>query len=167
MTLAVKVQIAAADASLPSQRQLSDWALAAWQEEGTRDAEVVVRVTDEAESRRLNHEFRGRDKATNVLSFPFDPVPEIDLNHVGDLVICAPVVAREAAEQGKRTEAHWAHMVVHGMLHLQGYDHETDEQAAEMETLETEILTGLCYPAPYAEDHDGASDSAEKPGGRG
>ena len=166
MTLAVEVQIAAADASLPSQRQLSDWALAAWQEEGVRDAEVVVRVTDEAESRRLNHEFRGRDNATNVLSFPFDPVPEIDLNHVGDLVICAPVVAREAVEQGKQAEAHWAHMVVHGMLHLQGYDHETDEQAAEMETLETQILTGLGYPAPYAEDH-GASGTAEKSGGRG
>ncbi len=166
MTLVVEVQIAAADASLPSQRQLSDWALAAWQEEGARDAEVVVRVADEAESRQLNHEFRGRDKATNVLSFPFDPVPEIDLNHVGDLVICAPVVAREAVEQGKRAEAHWAHMVVHGMLHLQGYDHETDEQAGEMETLETQILTGLGYPAPYAKDH-GASGTVEKPGGRG
>jgi probable rRNA maturation factor len=165
MTLAVEVQIAAADAALPSQRQLSDWALAAWQN-GARDAEVVVRVADEAESRQLNHEFRGRDRATNVLSFPFDPVPEIDLNHVGDLVICAPVVAREAVEQGKRAEAHWAHMVVHGMLHLQGYDHETDEQAAEMETLEKKILTGLGYPAPYAEDH-GASGAAEKPGGRG
>ena len=166
MTLAVEVQIAAADASLPSQRQLSDWALAAWQEEGVRDAEVVVRVTDEAESRRLNHEFRGRDNATNVLSFPFDPVPEIDLNHVGDLVICAPVVAREAVEQGKQADAHWAHMVVHGMLHLQGYDHETDEQAAEMETLETQVLTGLGYPAPYAEEH-GASGMSEKTGGRG
>jgi probable rRNA maturation factor len=166
MTLAVEVQIAAADASLPSQRQLSDWALAAWQEEGVRDAEVVVRVTDEAESRRLNHEFRGRDNATNVLSFPFDPVPEIDLNHVGDLVICAPVVAREAVEQGKQADAHWAHMVVHGMLHLQGYDHETDEQAAEMETLETQVLTGLGYPAPYAEER-GASGTSEKSGGRG
>jgi len=166
MTLAVEVQIAAADASLPSQRQLSDWALAAWQEEGVRDAEVVVRVTDEAESRRLNHEFRGRDKATNVLSFLFDPVPEIDLNHVGDLVICAPVVAREAVEQGKQADAHWAHMVVHGMLHLQGYDHETDEQAAEMETLETQVLTGLGYPAPYAEER-GASGTSEKSGGRG
>jgi probable rRNA maturation factor len=166
MTLAVEVQIAAADASLPSQRQLSDWALAAWQEEGVRDAEVVVRVTDEAESRRLNHEFRGRDNATNVLSFPFDPVPEIDLDHVGDLVICAPVVAREAVEQGKQADAHWAHMVVHGMLHLQGYDHETDEQAAEMETLETQVLTGLGYPAPYAEER-GASGTSEKSGGRG
>ena len=166
MTLAVEVQIAAADASLPSQRQLSDWALAAWQEEGVRDAEVVVRVTDEAESRRLNHEFRGRDNATNVLSFPFDPVPETDLNHVGDLVICAPVVAREAVEQGKQADAHWAHMVVHGMLHLQGYDHETDEQAAEMETLETQVLTGLGYPAPYAEER-GASGTSEKSGGRG
>jgi probable rRNA maturation factor len=164
MTLAVDVQIAKEDASLPSQRQLSEWALAAWQD-GAHDAEVVVRVADEAESRRLNLEFRGRDRATNVLSFPFDPVPEIDLNHVGDLVICAPVVAREAAEQGKQAEAHWAHMVVHGMLHLQGYDHETDEQAAEMEDLETEILTGLGYPAPYAGDHGGASGTAKKPDG--
>ena len=165
MTLAVDVQIVAEDASLPSQQQLSDWAYAAWQD-GARQAEVVVRVTDQAESRQLNHEFRGRDRATNVLSFPFDPVPEIDLNHVGDLVICAPVGAREAIDQGKQAEAHWAHMVVHGMLHLQGYDHETDVQAAEMETLETEILTGLGYPAPYADDH-AASDTAGNSGCEG
>ena len=78
-------------------------------------------------------------------------MPEIDLPHVGDLVICAPVVRHEAAEQGKTLEAHWAHMVVHGMLHLQGYDHDTDDQAHAMETLETTILTGLGYPAPYDE----------------
>jgi probable rRNA maturation factor len=79
-------------------------------------------------------------------------VPQLELNHIGDLVICATVVQREAREQGKAAEAHWAHMVVHGMLHLQGYDHETDPQAEGMEALETDILTGLGYPAPYADE---------------
>lgn len=160
MTLAIDVQLAVDDESLPSEAQLNTWALAAWQNPA-RDAEVVVRVTDEAESRALNHEFRGKDKATNVLSFPFDPIPEIDLDHIGDLVICAPVVEREAGEQGKRREAHWAHMVVHGILHLQGYDHGTDAEAAEMEALETDILTALGYPAPYAAEDTSTGVTAE------
>ncbi len=150
MTLAVEVQRAVDDAEVPSSDQLGDWAQAAWRNT-TQDVEVVLRISDEAESRQLNHEYRGRDRPTNVLSFPYDPVPELDLQHVGDLVICAPVVRREAAEQGKSAEAHWAHMVVHGMLHLQGYDHENDDEAGAMEALETEILTGLGYPAPYDE----------------
>lgn len=165
MTLAIDVQLAVDGDPLPSPEQLNAWALAAWQDQ-PGDAEVVVRVTDEAESRQLNHEYRGKDAATNVLSFPFDPVPEIDLNHVGDLVICAPVVEREAGEQGKRPEAHWAHMVVHGILHLQGYDHETDAEAAEMEALETDILTALGYPAPYAAV-DSAAGTIARPGDGG
>jgi probable rRNA maturation factor len=151
MGLAVDVQWAVEEPSLPSEKQLAAWARAAWRD-GVRDAEVVLRVCGEAESRRLNHEYRGRDSATNVLSFPFEPLPQIGLSHVGDLLICAPVVAREAREQGKPPDAHWAHMVVHGMLHLQGFDHETDAQADAMETLETEILTGLGFAAPYATD---------------
>ena len=151
MALAVEVQLATQTPGLPSEKQLRDWATAAWLDE-LQDAEVVVRVSDEAESRALNHEYRGKDSATNVLSFPFDPVPQLELNHIGDLVICATVVQREAREQGKAAEAHWAHMVVHGMLHLQGYDHETDPQAEGMEALETDILTGLGYPAPYADE---------------
>ena len=149
MTLRVDVQLATDDASLPTQRQLVEWARAAWRG-GSDDAEVVVRAVDEAEGRRLNHEFRGTDRATNVLSFPFEPPPGVELDHLGDLVICAPVVAREASAQGKSAAAHWAHMVVHGMLHLQGHDHETDEQAAEMEARETRILTALGFAAPYA-----------------
>ena len=149
--LAVEVQVVMRGAQLPARQQLVRWARAAWRHP-EQDAEVVVRVTDEAESRRLNHEYRGKDRPTNVLSFPFEPMPGVALEHLGDLVICAPVVAREAAEQGKPADAHWAHMVVHGMLHLQGFDHETDADAAEMETLETEILAGLGYPAPYADD---------------
>jgi len=151
--LAVEIQYVVDAASLPSEAQLGDWARAAWRDD-TRDAELVIRVTDESEIHQLNHEYRGRDSATNVLSFPFDPVPELDLDHAGDLVICAPVVEREAAEQGKPPLAHWAHMVVHGVLHLQGYDHASDRQAEEMETLETMILGRLGYPSPYAADRE-------------
>ncbi len=160
--LTVEVQLTANGHPLPSEAQLRGWAQAAWRDDG-RDAEVVIRVTGEAESRRLNHEYRGRDRATNVLSFPFDPVPEIDLDHIGDLLICAPVVAHEAAEQGKRPEAHWAHMVVHGMLHLQGYDHVSDGQAGEMEALETNILTGLGFPPPYESEPHPCDDGGSGP----
>lgn len=148
MGLRVEVQVATAEAGVPGESRLCAWAQAAWRDPGS-DAEVVVRACDEAESRRLNHEYRGKDGPTNVLSFPYEAMPGMERHHVGDLVICAAVVAREAAEQGKEHEAHWAHMVVHGMLHLQGYDHEGEAEALEMETLETEILTGLGFPAPY------------------
>ncbi len=148
--LAVDVQLADAAAQPPSRQALVRWAKAAWRSD--EDREVVVRVTGEAESRQLNHAYRGKDRATNVLSFPFEAPPGMDIRHIGDLVICAPVVAREASEQRKPLEAHWAHMVVHGMLHLQGYDHETEADADEMEALETDILVGLGYPAPYADD---------------
>jgi len=160
MTLGVDVQLATDDASLPTQRQLIEWARAAWRG-GSDDAEVVVRAVDEAEGRRLNHEFRGSDRATNVLSFPFQPPPGVELDHLGDLVICAPVVAREALQQGKPAQAHWAHMVVHGMLHLQGYDHETDEQAVEMEGRETQILTALGFAAPYAGEQGPAETQSD------
>lgn len=153
MTLEVDVQLALDAPGLPSEADIISWASAAWH--GTDDrADVVVRVTGEDESRRLNLEYRGIDKPTNVLSFPFDPVPEIDFHHVGDLVICAPVVAAEADEQGKSVEAHWAHMVVHGMLHLQGFDHVQADEADEMEALETLILTKMGYPAPYPDDDE-------------
>jgi len=148
MTLTVEVQFAAEDPTIPPKKRLIAWARAAWRDLGL-DAEVVVRVVDEAESRQLNRDYRHIDRSTNVLSFPFEPVPQVEIEHLGDLVICAPVVGREAREQGKESTAHWAHMVVHGMLHLQGYDHEREAQAEEMETLETQILTGLGYPAPY------------------
>lgn len=150
MGLEVSVQYASAQGDLPRAEQLRDWAAAAWR--GTADGEVVVRICDEEESRRLNQAFRRKDKPTNVLSFPYDRQPEIDVHHIGDLLICAPVVAREAAQQGKGGAAHWAHMVVHGMLHLQGFDHETDAEAQGMESLETGILNALGFPAPYATD---------------
>jgi probable rRNA maturation factor len=111
-------------------------------------AEVTVRFVDEAEGRELNARYRGKDTPTNVLSFPYAPPPEM----AGDLVVCAPVVLREAAEQGKAPEAHFAHLIVHGMLHLQGYDHESDADTASMEQKEREILAVLGYPDPYASE---------------
>ncbi len=110
---------------------------------------LVIRVVDEAEGRDLNQRYRGRDKPTNVLSFPFDIPPGVDSTHLGDLVICAPVVEREAQEQGKPLRDHLAHLVIHGVLHLRGYDHQTDDEAELMETREKTILQGLGIADPY------------------
>jgi len=116
---------------------------------------VGIRIVDEQESAQLNRDYRGTDYATNVLSFcqdlPAMILDTLDELPLGDLAICAPVVLREAAEQGKPAEAHWAHMVVHGLLHLQGHDHEDDAQAEEMETLERSILKALGISDPYQE----------------
>ncbi|MCW8881311.1 MAG: rRNA maturation RNase YbeY [Sedimenticola sp.] len=111
--------------------------------------ELVIRIVDLEESQQLNREYRGMDKPTNVLSFPFEAPEVVESDHIGDLVICAPVVAAEAAEQGKPLEAHWAHLVVHGVLHLLGFDHINDQQAEEMENLEVEILANLGFSNPY------------------
>ncbi len=117
------------------------------------DSEMTIRLVDEAEARELNHTYRHKDYATNVLSFPADVPDELlDIPLLGDLVICVAVVEREAAEQGKSLEAHWAHLVIHGCLHLLGYDHIEDEEAEEMESLERELLAHLGHPDPYADD---------------
>jgi len=110
--------------------------------------EVTIRLVDADEGRALNAEYRGKDYATNVLSFPYDTEPVV----LGDLVICPEVVAREAAEQNKPLAAHYAHLTVHGMLHLQGWDHENDEEAQSMEDEEREILAGLGFPDPYGSE---------------
>jgi len=118
------------------------------------ESEVTIRLVDEAESRELNHTYRSKDKPTNVLSFPFEAPPGIELPLLGDLIICRQVVEQEAAEQEKALEAHWAHMVIHGSLHLLGYDHIEDEEAEEMESLETEIMLALGYPDPYISEKE-------------
>ncbi|EEP91625.1 metalloprotease [Yersinia kristensenii ATCC 33638] len=117
-------------------------------------SEVTIRVVDEAESHELNLTYRGKDKPTNVLSFPFEAPPEIELPLLGDLIICRQVVEQEAVEQEKALLAHWAHMVVHGSLHLLGYDHIVDDEAEEMESIETEIMQNLGYPDPYISEKD-------------
>ncbi|PRD17449.1 rRNA maturation RNase YbeY [Pantoea coffeiphila] len=118
------------------------------------ESEVTIRVVDEAESHELNHTYRGKDKPTNVLSFPFEAPPGIELPLLGDLIICRQVVEKEALEQEKALEAHWAHMVIHGSLHLLGYDHIEDDEAEEMESLETEIMLALGYPDPYISEKE-------------
>lgn len=114
--------------------------------------ELVIRLVDEAESRQLNLSYRGKDSPTNVLSFPFEAPPQVPTPLLGDLVICAPVVAREAQQQGKSPDAHWAHMVIHGLLHLLGYDHLNEQQARLMESQERALLRQLHFPDPYQEE---------------
>lgn len=135
---------------LPEGRLWRRWCQAALQRDVNK-AQISLVVVDEAEGRALNRDYRGKDYATNVLSFALnegDTVAGMPL--FGDLVFCSPVVAREAAEQGKSLEAHYAHLAVHGMLHLQGLDHEEDDEAEAMEALETVILGKLGYADPYA-----------------
>ena len=133
---------------LPTEEEIVQWATAAVQPEGD-EVEMTVRIVDEAESHELNLTYRGKDRPTNVLSFPFECPDEVELPLLGDLVICRQVVEREAAEQEKPLMAHWAHMVVHGSLHLLGYDHIEDNEAEEMESLETQIMQGLGFDDPY------------------
>jgi probable rRNA maturation factor len=114
-----------------------------------RNAQVNILVVDAEAGRRFNRQYRQKDYATNVLSFPWEPRPREKLRLLGDLVVCAPVVAREAAEQGKRPREHWAHLTIHGVLHLLGHDHEMPAEARRMEALEIRILAGLGIRNPY------------------
>ena len=148
-SILVDLQIATENIEgLPTEDQIVQWATAAVQPEGD-EVEMTVRIVDEAESHELNLTYRGKDRSTNVLSFPFECPDEVELPLLGDLVICRQVVEREAAEQEKPLMAHWAHMVVHGSLHLLGYDHIEDDEAEEMESLETQIMQGLGFDDPY------------------
>ena len=145
----IDLQIACEQESgLPTAEQIEQWATAAVQPQSD-EMEMTVRIVDEAESHALNLNYRGKDRPTNVLSFPFECPDEVELPLLGDLVICRQVVEREAQEQDKPVIAHWAHMVVHGSLHLLGYDHIEDDEAEEMESLETQIMTGLGFADPY------------------
>jgi len=144
----------ATDAAAPDDAAFRRWCELALRQR-TADSEMTIRLVDEAEGRELNHTYRHKDYATNVLSFPADVPDELlDIPLLGDLVICIPVVEREAAEQGKALEAHWAHLVIHGCLHLLGYDHIEDDEAEEMEALERELLAELGHPDPYADDEN-------------
>lgn len=150
MSLRIDLQVGGSRSGLPAVAKFKHWARSAIA--GRRsNAELSIRIVDAAESRALNRRFRGKDKPTNVLSFPAELPPELELPLLGDLVICRDVVEAEAAEQGKPAEAHWAHMVVHGTLHLLGYDHESASEAEAMEAMEAEILGELGWPDPYQE----------------
>ncbi len=146
--MTVEVQVASVMTGLPNTSVIVDWADSVRNLLGTQASEVCIRIVDETEGRTLNAQYRQRDQATNVLSFVAD-VEVPDLRLLGDIVICAPVVGQEANDQQKLLAHHFAHMVVHGMLHLHGYDHEDDEEAKEMESLEAEVLAGFGIAHPY------------------
>lgn len=139
--LSLSVQYASDEAYLPSKQLLKRWAKASLRV----DTEVTIRIVDAEEGRALNSAYRGKDYATNVLTFPLTEMPHL----MGDIIICAPVVQSEADAQQKSLEAHYAHLTVHGVLHLHGYDHETEPQAELMESLEVTILEKLGYANPY------------------
>ena len=139
--LSLTVQYASSASLLPTRQQLRRWVSIAMRQ----DIRMTLRIVDEKEARELNLAYRGRDYATNVLTFVYDD------EGTGDVVVCASVVEREAREQHKELMAHYAHMTIHAVLHLQGYDHETDADAARMEALETGLMVRLHYPDPYLE----------------
>ena len=149
--MAVEIELSisedVSEANLPSDEQIQHWAQASYP--GDDDVVVSLQVVGSDEMQELNKTYRGKDKPTNVLSFPMDVPDEIGINILGDLALCDTVIEAEAKEQGKPVEAHWAHMIVHGMLHLQGYDHIEDDEAEEMEANEIEIMQRLGFENPY------------------
>lgn len=155
MTLLLELQNPDSLETAPEYADFERWASASWLDEN--DAGVVIRMVGEQEIREMNKRFRGKDSSTNVLSFHYENMPmyaedeyiESDLDYLGDLIMCLPVIEREAAEQGKSPSQHWAHMVIHGMLHLQGFDHIKEIEADIMEAREIEILRQLGFPNPY------------------
>lgn len=148
-SMELSVQIASDNTSVPSAASLQRWMAAALARQKS-NAELCVRIVDEAEMAALNEQYRGKQGTTNVLAFPYQAVAGLSCDLLGDIVVCAPVVEREALQQDKSSVAHWAHMVVHGVLHLLGYDHQQPQDARRMERLETEVLAALDFPPPYA-----------------
>jgi len=147
MAIEIDVQFATAFTPLPDETQIELWATTALR--GREKAQLTVRLVDEAESRQLNARYRGKNTPTNVLSFPAELPQGIEIPLLGDVVICAPLVEREAGEQHKKIDAHWAHLVIHGVLHLLGHDHQEEAEAEEMETIESDLLFSLGFPDPW------------------
>lgn len=151
-TIILDLQIATQEpTNLPTEEQINRW-LNVILPPFMAEAELTIRIVDAQESQQLNNTYRHKDKPTNVLSFPFESPIEIETPLLGDLVICKQIVEQEAQEQRKSLDSHWAHMIVHGCLHLLGYDHIDDEEAEEMEALEIEIMAELGFTNPYLEN---------------
>ncbi len=145
MAADITIQFVTTDSSVPGEKEILRWAGAALAPDDNQ-GEVTIRITDEAEMQSLNNKWRGIDKPTNVLSFP---LRDTGSPMLGDLVVCAPVVKREAVQQAKSLRAHWAHMIIHGILHLMGYDHTRLEEAEMMQAKETALLQDMGFPDPY------------------
>jgi probable rRNA maturation factor len=147
------LQIAVQGQQLPRPAKFRSWLeTAATLARAPAGAGLCLRIVEAKEIQSLNARYRGQDKPTNVLSFPLPAPPGIESAYLGDVLICAELVAQEAAEQGKHPEAHWAHLAIHGLLHLLDYDHQDEEEAERMEQLETQVLRHLGYPDPYTTD---------------
>lgn len=162
MPVKVEVQYVTSADNVPDKLLIQKWVEAASHGVLKRSAEVLVRLVDAQESQALNNHYRSKNKPTNVLSFCSDIPDYIDSNEIGDIVICAEIVKQEAQQQNKQLMAHWAHMIVHGVLHLNGYDHQHTKEAEKMEQIEIQILAKLGFPNPYKDSRpDLISDSKE------
>ena len=159
MTGVVDIQLADGSARMPDARHIRGWVAAVFTTLERSPLSLTVRVVGEEEMTKLNQRYRGRNQSTNVLSFPIEPLLGMHTDLLGDIVVCGPVVNREAAIQHKSSMGHWAHMVVHGLLHLFGYNHESDQDAMAMEALEKSVLEGLGYSDPYQGEYDSSTDS--------
>lgn len=146
MSLTLELQIASSEQEVPGQTEFQHWLDTCFPE---LEGSVLVRVVDVEESAELNQHYRQKPGPTNVLSFPFDLPDAIENDHLGDLVLCAPVIRTEANEQGKIQQSHWSHMLIHGVLHLLGYDHLNDSEAEAMEAMEIDLLSRLAIANPY------------------
>lgn len=146
----VEIQSVSQSAQLPSQQQFQYW-IDAVLSDSSQNSEIVIRIIDEVEMIQFNEQYRDKKGTTNILSFPFDVPDGVESNLLGDLLVCAPIVEKEALIQHKKIEHHWAHMIVHGVLHLLGYDHIENEEAEEMEVLEIKILKKIKIKNPYEE----------------
>jgi probable rRNA maturation factor len=155
----VDIQLADSSVKTPDVQHIRGWVAAVFTTLERSPLALTVRVVGEEEMTKLNQRYRGRNQSTNVLSFPIEPLPGIRTDLLGDIVVCGPVVDREAAIHHKSPIGHWAHMVVHGLLHLFGYDHESDRDATAMEALEKSVLEGLGYSDPYQGERDSSIDS--------
>jgi len=146
----LEFQIVSESQKIPAQEKFKKWIDAILQDDA-EDSEIVIRIVDEQEMILFNEQYRGKNGSTNVLSFPFEAPDGVDSDLLGDLLVCAPVVEKESKQQEKLLEHHWAHMIVHGVLHLIGYDHINDAEAEEMEALEIKILRSIKIDDPYEE----------------